>query len=204
MTGAGGWSARKSGSGNLESFRLFEGQQALSFRRVLSLLAQDADFAVWYTKTLASSAFQAFFWEHPPLVAGNVDSAAEFVLVDAPALAGLEQDTAAFRNQFSDEAVVSFRNLGGDALLIAPAPADATTDYSQLAAFLRSAGGSQIQALWRLAGQSVMESLSDTPLWLSTSGLGVAWLHLRLDTTPKYYQHQPYRQWPPNGRLQQP
>jgi hypothetical protein len=29
-------------------------------------------------------------------------------------------------------------------------------------------------------------------MWLSTSGLGVAWLHIRLDSTPKYYQHQPY------------
>ena len=30
-------------------------------------------------------------------------------------------------------------------------------------------------------------------LWLSTSGLGVAWLHLRLDHEPKYYQYAPYR-----------
>ena len=33
-------------------------------------------------------------------------------------------------------------------------------------------------------------------LWLSTAGLGVYWLHLRLDTRPKYYSFQPYRKPP--------
>jgi len=36
-------------------------------------------------------------------------------------------------------------------------------------------------------------SLSETPLWASTSGAGVAWLHIRFDTRPKYYIHLPYR-----------
>jgi hypothetical protein len=35
--------------------------------------------------------------------------------------------------------------------------------------------------------------LSASPVWLSTSGLGVYWLHVRLDTHPKYYQYQPYK-----------
>ncbi|MDF9799652.1 hypothetical protein OKW21_004915 [Catalinimonas alkaloidigena] len=28
---------------------------------------------------------------------------------------------------------------------------------------------------------------------MSTSGLGVYWLHIRLDSRPKYYQFDPYR-----------
>lgn len=35
-----------------------------------------------------------------------------------------------------------------------------------------------------------------TPVWISTSGLGVPWLHVRIDDRPKYYQHAPYRTWP--------
>jgi hypothetical protein len=31
------------------------------------------------------------------------------------------------------------------------------------------------------------------PLWLSTAGQGVFWLHVRLDRYPKYYNHAPYR-----------
>jgi hypothetical protein len=34
------------------------------------------------------------------------------------------------------------------------------------------------------------------PVWLSTAGAGVAWLHVRLDDRPKYYGHGPYRQRP--------
>ena len=40
---------------------------------------------------------------------------------------------------------------------------------------------------------AVAARLSDRPLWLSTSGAGVAWLHVRLDDRPKYIQHAPYR-----------
>jgi hypothetical protein len=31
------------------------------------------------------------------------------------------------------------------------------------------------------------------PLWVSTSGLAVPWLHLRLDARPKYYGFEPYK-----------
>ena len=36
---------------------------------------------------------------------------------------------------------------------------------------------------------------SDNPhnVWLSTAGDGIAWLHVRLDPSPKYYQHDEYR-----------
>jgi len=30
--------------------------------------------------------------------------------------------------------------------------------------------------------------------WVSTSGLGVAWLHVRVDSKPKYYSHEAYRE----------
>ena len=30
------------------------------------------------------------------------------------------------------------------------------------------------------------------PLWLNTSGAAVAWLHVRLDSSPKYYRHREY------------
>ncbi len=34
--------------------------------------------------------------------------------------------------------------------------------------------------------------VGDRPTWLSTAGHGVAWLHVRLDTRPKYYRYTPY------------
>jgi uncharacterized protein DUF6940 len=29
--------------------------------------------------------------------------------------------------------------------------------------------------------------------WVSTAGMGVPWLHVRLDTRPTYYRHAAYR-----------
>jgi hypothetical protein len=35
--------------------------------------------------------------------------------------------------------------------------------------------------------------LGAKPVWLSTAGGGVSWLHVRLDDQPKYYGFEPYR-----------
>jgi hypothetical protein len=87
---------------------------------------------------------------------------------------------------------VAFSNLGGDAVLVVPWAA-AGLAYPDLASFLRTAPESQKRELWRQVGSSVATRLSDRELWLNTAGGGVAWLHVRLDSTPKYYHHQPYR-----------
>jgi hypothetical protein len=30
-------------------------------------------------------------------------------------------------------------------------------------------------------------------IWISTIELGVSWLHVRIDSTPKYYHYTPYK-----------
>jgi|TARA_B110000114_G_scaffold61516_1_gene65428 hypothetical protein len=37
------------------------------------------------------------------------------------------------------------------------------------------------------------------PVWVSTNGGGVSWLHIRLDAKPKYYQYEPYKKMLPEG-----
>jgi hypothetical protein len=196
MSGTGMWAANRSGGGSTEHIRLFQDGQALTFSQMFELMQNDRDFATWYTDQLRESRFPAYFWEHPPLNKSNLDSNAEFVLVNAPVLDRLRPDAEAFRSYFEGDKVVTFRNLGGDAILIAPSPAGAASSYAHLAAFLRTAADSQVHALWQNVARSVAESLTEKPMWLSTSGLGVAWLHIRLDSSPKYYQHQPYKRWP--------
>ena len=39
----------------------------------------------------------------------------------------------------------------------------------------------------------------DAPTWVSTAGGGVAWLHVRLDSAPKYYTHRPYTRFAGGG-----
>jgi hypothetical protein len=83
-------------------------------------------------------------------------------------------------------------------MLVAPAPLGPPGAYAHLATFARGAPPEQQQALWQTVGAAVARRLSPAPLWLSTSGLGVAWLHVRLDKQPKYYTYPPYRS--PPGR----
>ena len=187
------WTASRSRTGNTEFIKLFQGGERLTYKALFGLLQHDLDFAGWYTDLLACSPFTSFFWEHPPLTVSSLECGAEFVIIDAPMLANLPPNANQFRAYFAGEHVVSFQNLGGDATLIAPSPGDCSSGYAHLATFLQTAPDSQVNALWQCVGQVVSRSLSDKPIWLSTSGLGVAWLHIRLDSTPKYYQHQPYK-----------
>lgn len=192
MHDTGEWRASSERKGNTELFSLWAGDRRMSFAAMLQHLLGDEDFADRFSAWLAASPLDAFFWELPPLTAGNVENDAEFVLIDAPPLIGLRPNAYPFRTYFLDDEVVTFHSLGGDALLVAPSPIDATTNYAHLAAFLRTSSVQQRRALWRCVARSVQQSLGTAQLWLSTSGLGVSWLHIRLDETPKYYQHRPY------------
>jgi len=87
-----------------------------------------------------------------------------------------------------------FPNLRGDALLIVPSLQGSISADGHLAAFVREAPEYQKHLLWQKVGQVMEQRVSAEPIWLSTAGAGVPWLHIRLDLRPKYYGHQPYRQ----------
>ena len=72
-------------------------------------------------------------------------------------------------------------------------PAATPGNFSHLASFVATASEARQEALWSAVGQALETRISARPLWLSTAGLGVAWLHVRLDTRPKYYRHAAYR-----------
>lgn len=169
---------------------------ALSFREWLALLERDDDFARWYSAQLAKSAAPAVFWEHPPLCLDTLDRALEFVLVPSTSLAAIDADPSAFAEHFdraTTAEVVSFDNLRGDATLICPAPRAAPQAYAHLASFVRHAPEAQQRELWRRVATELRAKLSARPLWLSTAGMGVSWLHVRLDAQPKYYRFAPYK-----------
>lgn len=169
----------------------------LSYADVVVHWQSDEDFRAFFVRLLAEAPYDAYLWETPPISRATVGRGFEFVLVDSPELARLTPDPEAFAPHFkaapSGAAVVGFANLGGDAFLIAPALRAAAGAYPHLAAFSRGAPIEQQHEFWRTVGTQVAGRLSPTPLWLSTCGLGVAWLHVRLDSRPKYYTYQAYR-----------
>lgn len=120
------------------------------------------------------------------------------MVLKSPALAATPADPRAFAEKFAAEPeshVLVFTNLGGNATLIVPraTPAAEAAAYAHAAAFFRAAPVAQRHELLRVLATTVTEKLSDRPLWVSTCGLGVPWLHVRLDRWPKYYSYGPYR-----------
>ena len=177
-------------------FLVRSGDRRLNWGEVLSLWRDSAAFRTAFSSVLAAAPFEAFRWETPPVTAGDLEAAFEFVLVESPELL-CAADPSPFAEHFShagNAPVVAFPNLGGDAELLVPCPLAPETAYAQLAAFVRAAPDRQRQALWMEASLAMERRLDDRPVWLSTAGGGVAWLHVRLDDRPKYYVHRPYRQ----------
>ena len=149
---------------------------------------------------LAAAPYDAFFWEVRPVDA-NQQPEMEFVVVDAPALFSFARskadETAFARYLGTRQAAAAFDNLGGDARLIAPTNQQReTSPYSDLAAFCRGAPAKQIYSVWQQVAKEYLKRLESakSAVWLSTCGLGVPWLHFRLDSVPKYYTYDPYTQ----------
>lgn len=190
------WATQTTDVPSGKRYELLRDDSHLSYRELFALLETASGFRTWYSQLLADCQFAAFYWEHPPLTIDNVDNAAEFVLLDAPALAGVRPEPGPFGDQFArqpDANILVFPNLGGDAVLVVPRPVGPLQAYPHLAAFLRHAPETQVHSLWRALAMALSGILDTSPRWLSTAGLGVAWLHLRLDTRPKYYSFAPYK-----------
>ena len=175
-----------------DRYRLFSNGSAVTYRQALSFWQEKPEFTACFTATLVDSRFQTLRWETPPITRDTVDQPFEYVLLDSPWLDGAP-DTRTFSEHYSGADVVVFPNLGADAMLVVPAPRDKNSAYTHLSTFLRSAPATQINHLWRTLGQVAQARLSDKPMWISTAGGGVAWLHVRLDSYPKYYGHTPYK-----------
>jgi hypothetical protein len=182
----------------------YDSDHPVRWRDMIALWRFEAELRELFCACLAAAPFPAFFWETPPVSRALAARPFTCVLVDAPMLATRAPEPGAFDAHIADgagtDAVRSFDNLGGDAVLIAPCANAAPQHYAHLAAFLRGAPRTQAHALWRVVGRAVAARIREKPLWVSTSGAGVAWLHVRLDTRPKYYTHAPYRVVPSPGR----
>ncbi len=178
-------------------YRLYRSGVELKYMQAIDELYYSGEFRAFFNKLLADSHFQGFRWETPGVTLLNSDRLFEFVLLDAPNFVRRQTDRKSFANKLSDTAsdsmAVSFKNLSGDANLIVPCEKSQEDIYGHLASFIRGARDEQLDAFWNLVAVEVKRSISHDPVWLSTAGGGVAWLHVRIDRRPKYYGHDPYK-----------
>jgi hypothetical protein len=189
------WSAGIDSPGRgVRRYRVLRDGRPVPYRDVLDAMHDDAAFRGFFVDLLATAPYAAYRWETPPVSLASGGREFEFVLLDSPFL-DVEPDGHAFANQFAaagDKPITGFANLGGDAHLIVPCPRAPVGAYAHLAAFVRSAPDEQNHALGQQVGAALRQRLGERRLWLSTAGGGVAWVHVRLDTRPKYYGFRAY------------
>ena len=172
----------------------------LSFREVMERWADiNGDGSLdraFHSQVLSDLPFDAYRWETPVVDLLRFERPFEFVVIEDQALNRPENDST-FRNQFNEatdeQTIVTFENLGRDAVLVVPLPGGQQVNHCHLASFLNTCTASQESLLWHHVGKAMLNRVSDEPVWLSTAGGGVPWLHVRLDNKPKYYSYQPYR-----------
>jgi hypothetical protein len=161
----------------------------------------DETFRAFFIGMLARVPLPAYRWETPGLIAETLSRPFECALVDEPALANVVGDPSPFAEHIGGNAniattvasVVQFANLRRDAVLVVPREAGPRSAYGHLAAFVRGAPPAQQHVLWQTVAAAMLARFGKLPVWLSTAGLGVPWLHVRLDDRPKYYAFAPYR-----------
>lgn len=179
---------------NSRAFHLQKNETPMSHRQFLTQLSENDSFDNWYNQLLADCPFDTFFWENKPVTKQNLDETYECTLVKSSQLARVSPDSTTFDSYFSqDSDVVTFPNLGGDAKLVVPCPVAERSAYTQIGSFVRNAPVHQIKEFWNRVGTEMLNHIQQEPRWLSTSGLGVYWLHVRIDSVPKYYQTESYR-----------
>ena len=111
-------------------------------------------------------------------------------------------------NDIEEEGICVFDNLGKDATLVVPAYQDQgdKDTYCHFLSYLiaPSVPTKQKLSLLQRVAQVTLdrcirkekkekgEEEEEELVWVSTSGLGVAWLHVRVEDRPKYYTWQEY------------
>ncbi len=166
----------------------------LSYGEVLRLWRDDESFRRFFTAAVLDSGFEAFFWETPPVTSSSWSWRVEpwpgcgrirslFRSISRPA--------SARRSSVSPTSGAMRRSSSPHPSLRTPpaTPISATFSAPRRPGrwiLLRQGYGGQV------VGETMQERVSASPLWLSTAGMGVSWLHLRLDSRPKYYRHRAY------------
>ena len=129
-----------------------------------------------------------FFYETSPYV--NYDSPYEEKIIVNFQLKTLIQNTDAFKQHIkdsNDEHVTSFFNLSKSSMLVIPMPRKGKI-FTTLKDFMDNASEKQQQKFWNIVAVKAIEmNKQHGKVWISSHGLGVPYLHIRIDTYPKYY-----------------
>jgi hypothetical protein len=145
-----------------------------------SLINKSNTFTYKLIQFLLNVEYKAYFWECDKV---NMKKPFRFAIFNSKTLSERKQDDNAFKGSINcNKNVISFPSLTKNVDLVVPCKRSHSTEYTSLATFSRSAPIKQQVAFWKKVAQNIKNGD-----WVSTSGLGVSWLHVRITSRPKYY-----------------
>jgi hypothetical protein len=104
-----------------------------------------------------------------------------------------KQDFKPFTEYFSktkNKYVISFLNLSKTSLLIVPIPREKKI-FTTLKDFIDNASKKQQIEFWKHVADCIQKMLTIVDkVYVNTHGLGVYYLHVRIDIKPKYYYNK--------------
>ncbi len=176
-------------------FQINDSDKAMSFEEVFRMWRDDDAFTLAYVAFLNSLKFNAFYWEHPPLRITDLARPYECLVIESSTLDRLGVNEKAFSNYIhSISEVTDFENLGGDAHLVVPCKKSEEQIYNHFSKFLNGGDRKQIIAFFSRIGELIEGEIENrSQVWLNTAGMGVIWLHVRMDAYPKYYKTMEYK-----------
>jgi hypothetical protein len=175
--------------------KIEQANKLLTFREVFNYWQNSTEFIEFYINSLIAVNYDEFFWEHPALKEEYLDKPYEFIVQKSTSFSRRKVDKNAFSDYInSDKQVAVFDNLGRNAKLIVPTKKSPIDTYKHMGNFIRNAEKKQIQEQFKQLSKAILSELKrDRLIWVSTAGLGVIWLHMRLDSRPKYYRTNSYK-----------
>ena len=153
----------------------------MTWENVINSLTQKTDtFTYKLIQLFLNIPYKAYFWECDIV---DMKKPFRFAIFDSKTLAERKQDNDAFKGAvICNKYVISFPNLSKNIDLVVPCKKSNHSDYTSLSTFSRTAPIKQQVAFWKKVGKKIKNGD-----WISTSGLGVSWLHVRISKTPTYY-----------------
>ncbi len=166
--------------------------------QVVEGLRREPKFRELLTDLLGSCPWDAFTWETTPFNGRTLERKFECVAIKSNRLAGRRPSYAPFSEHFNkaeDQSVAVFANKSRDAQFVVPRPVGSKQTYSHLKSFLLNAPKQQRDDFWESLAVTVTGQLSLNQIWISTSKVGVHWLHVRIDSEPKHYRFPQFREF---------
>ena len=95
------------------------------YRQFLHKIQSEESFRREFINVLKNSRFETYFFETPKVTKQSLDDKFEFILSAADELKNVRADKVTFQDYFrkcSDSTVITFPNLGKNAVLVVPCP----------------------------------------------------------------------------------